>query len=435
MTRLSLLLVPAAALIGALMGNQFSGAMGFILALTVGGVLAAVLWSRQVAVVRHLASHVNRWLRERNVTPVSLGGSHHWHELQVAVNAVGAAYQRRGDKLRLERPWRRDLVDAIVGPALLFGSDSRLIVANDDARQLLGVHDQDERPTLLQAVGSTALASAAREAQASGRRVELDAPLRDREVQAVASVVGDEVLMVITDRTHQRQIEAMRRAFVINASHELKTPATAIQSLSDALAVVADRDPDKVRSLGERLRSEADRLVRIVGDLLDLRRLEERGELEHVAVDIAAIARQVASELAPMAADEGIEVDLDAPATARVAAVAGDIRLIIENLVRNAVQYSESGTEVAVTIRPDNGSYTLTVADQGIGIPQHDLPHIFERFYRVDEDRSRQTGGTGLGLAIVRHAVERMGGTVSVDSLLGEGTTFTVRLPIDQPAA
>jgi signal transduction histidine kinase len=433
-TRRSLLLVPAAVVVGTVLGREVSGGLAVGWALLVGVVTAAVLWVHQAAVVRRAARQINGWLRRRRHQPVSLRGGRPWEELAVAVNAVGAAYQRRGDKLRRERPWRRDLVDAVVGPALLFGADGRLLVANADARRLLGAGDDDERPTLLQATGTSALAQAAEEATAAGRRVAVDAIVAEREVRATLSVVGDELLVVLTDRTRQQRTEDLRRDFVVNASHELKTPATAIQALTDALDVVVGRDPAQVRVVAERLRVEADRLVRIVGDLLDLRRLEDTGELERVPVDLAALAREVADDLDATAAARGIALRLDLPPSARLAGVPGDLRLVVDNLVRNAVQYSEAGGEVRVTLRRAGDAYELEIADDGIGIPQHALPRIFERFYRVDEDRSRDRGGTGLGLSIVRHAVDRHGGRVRVESLLGEGTTFVVRLPVGRLA-
>lgn len=428
--RLALLLVPAAAVLGVVLGRSVASGPATAVALLVGVAVATTLWRIEARRVRSLAEQVNTWLGRRHVTPAAVEGGAHWRALEVAVNAVGAAYERRGEKLARERPWRRDLVDSLVGPALLFAGDGRLVAANEDARRSLGILDREERPTLVQALGSASLAGVAREALRSGRRVQVDATVADRELRAVCSVVGDEVLVVITDRTQERRTEEVRRDFVVNASHELKTPATAIQTLTDALDVVAGRDPERVRAVAERLHAESERLVRIVHDLLDLSRLEAHGELETVSVDLSALARSAVSDVSDEAERRGVAIEVEVPDRANVAGVAGDLRLIVENLVRNAVQYNRDGGAVTVRIRPEDGAYELVVADRGIGIPQQDLPRIFERFYRVDEDRSRETGGTGLGLSIVKHAVERHGGSVRVESLLGEGTSFTVRLPI-----
>ncbi len=434
MTRLALLLVPLVALAATLLGRTLSTGVAVVLSSSLGAAIAVLMWRFETDRVRGLADHMNTWLGRREADPVSLSGGGHWDALEIAVNAVGAAYERRGEKLARERPWRRDLVDSLVGPALLFAGDGRLVAANDDARRRFGIPDLGERPTLIQALGSATLARAARESLRTGRRVEVDATVSDRELRARCAVVGEEVLVVVTDRTQTRRTEEVRRDFVVNASHELKTPAAAIQTLSEALDVVADRDPTRVRAVAERLRAESERLVRIVHDLLDLGRLEAAGEVATVSVDLTALVRSVVASVVDETGRRGITVDLDLPERATVGGVAGDLRLVIDNLVRNAIQYNRDGGTVSVSLLPGDGAYELVVADSGIGIPQQDLPRIFERFYRVDEARSRETGGTGLGLSIVRHAVERHGGSVSVESLLGEGTTVRVRLPI-APAA
>jgi signal transduction histidine kinase len=240
--------------------------------------------------------------------------------------------------------------------------------------------------------------------------------------------------VVIVDRTRERRLEEVRRNFVVNASHELKTPVTAIQTLAEALEVTLRDDPRRAASLAKRLTGEAGRLARLVTDLLDLRRLEERGPLERVPVDLAEVVRRAVAEALPRAEARGIAVEVDVPDAARVAGVPADIDAVVANLVSNAVKYNRDGGRLEVRIVPREGTQVLTVRDSGIGIPQQDLGRVFERFYRVDTARSRATGGTGLGLSIVRHAVERHGGSVRVESLLGEGTTFTVVLPIDATA-
>ncbi|MFP5310552.1 MAG: sensor histidine kinase [Actinomycetes bacterium] len=334
------------------------------------------------------------------------------------------------DRLARAAPWRDRLVTTIEGPALTFSSEERLVATNDAARTLLGLGEEAEL-SVVQALGSPALVGAVREARAGGRPVQVDAEHRGRDLRATASVVGDEVLMIITDRTERRRVEDLRRNFVTNASHELKTPATAIQTLSEALEIALERNPARAPELVARLREESERLVRMVHDLLDLRRLEERGPMERVPVDLSAVVREVVASSQPTAEDRGVAVEVDAPEQAHVAGIAQDLRLVVTNLVTNAVQYNTQGGRVDVHLTRDGGDYLLRVSDTGVGIASQDVARIFERFYRVDAARSRASGGTGLGLSIVRHAVERHGGTVAVESLLGRGSTFTVRLPID----
>jgi len=181
----------------------------------------------------------------------------------------------------------------------------------------------------------------------------------------------------------------------------------------------------------KRLNDESERLARLVNELLDLRRLEVAGPLERTTVDLAEVLRLVVAEITPRADARKVTLDVDAPEGAPVAGVHADLEAVVKNLVSNAVKYNREGGHVDVRLRTEDAARVLTVTDTGIGIRQQDLPRIFERFYRVDTARSRATGGTGLGLSIVRHAVERHGGSVQVESSLGEGTTFTVTLPIE----
>jgi two-component system, OmpR family, phosphate regulon sensor histidine kinase PhoR len=242
-------------------------------------------------------------------------------------------------------------------------------------------------------------------------------------------VQGDgSVLLVIRDVTEARRLDAVRRDFVANASHELKTPAATIQAAAETIRSAATDDPSVVPRFAAQLEGEAIRLSRIVGDLLDLSRLESGSELEDV-VALDAVLRDESERFEDPAAEAGVRLTITANGPALVRGSARDLALLVRNLVDNAIRYTPTGGSVDVTLATDDGEAVLTVTDTGAGIPTRDLPRIFERFYRVDRARSRETGGTGLGLAIVRHVAENYGGRVSVDSELGRGTRFEVRLP------
>jgi signal transduction histidine kinase len=379
------------------------------------------------------AQRVAAWQREEDRVPVDPSGPGGWRPLAIAVNALGAAHEQQSARASVEAPWRWQLVDALVQPALLFSAVGRLLAANDPARDLFGIPLDAGDVTVVQAVGSAALADAVREVRTHGRSLSLDLEHRDHDLRAEITEVGDEVLLVVTDRTPERRVEELRRNFVVNASHELKTPVASVQTLTEALEVTMRTDPNRAADLVPRLRSEAQRLARLVHDLLDLRRLEERGPVERVPVDLAELARRVVAELVPYADERDIELVVEAPDRVLVVGVPGDLETVVKNLVANGIEYNRQGGSVVVSLATEGGSRVLRVRDTGIGIPQHEFGRIFERFYRVDPARSRETGGTGLGLSIVRHGVERHGGSVGVDSLLGEGTTFTVTLPIEPP--
>jgi len=330
------------------------------------------------------------------------------------------------------QPWRAQFVDALIQPALLFDGNGRLDAANAAACELMGIRPGARGITILESTASTGIADVVGRVRTTRQPMTVDVERAGRELRVSASLIGDETLVVLADRTRERQIEDLRRDFVVNASHELKTPVTAIQTLGEAIGVTLPGDPERATSLIRRLNDESERLARLVNELLDLRRLEMAGPLERVPVDLAEVVRVVVAEQLPRAESRGVMLALEAPESAPVAGVKADLEAVVKNLVSNAVKYNREGGSVDVSLATETGggARILTVADTGIGIRHQDLPRIFERFYRVDTARSRSTGGTGLGLSIVRHAVERHGGSVQVESALGEGTTFRVTLPI-----
>jgi len=266
--------------------------------------------------------------------------------------------------------------------------------------------------------------------------VEVEAGVPARSLRGAAVPVDEEgsVLLVLRDVTEAKRLDAVRRDFVANASHELKTPAASIRAAAETIRTAVVDDPAVVPRFAERMEAEAIRLSRIVEDLLDLSRLETGSELaDDVAID--ALVREESARLHDAAEGAGVELVVDAREVPAVRGSARDLALLVRNLVDNAIRYTKPGGRVEVTLASEDGDVALRVADTGIGIPSRDLPRVFERFYRVDRARSRETGGTGLGLSIVKHVVENHGGTVSVESELGRGSAFEVRLPASSPGA
>ena len=243
---------------------------------------------------------------------------------------------------------------------------------------------------------------------------------------------GGRVLAVVSDVTERARLDAMRRDFVANASHELKTPVAGIQLLAESAGTAAS-DGDIEISLGfsRQIEAEAARLKRLVGDLLDLSRLEIVPDPDAItdvrtAVDNAIVGHRSA------AARKGLVLEANLSAVRNIdvfaAADPTDVAVALDNLIDNALAYTPAGS-VRVVVTASDSDVTLVVTDTGPGIAAEHLPRIFERFYRVDRARSRDSGGTGLGLALVRHVAERSDGTVTVESAPGAGTTFTLRFP------
>jgi two-component system sensor histidine kinase SenX3 len=233
---------------------------------------------------------------------------------------------------------------------------------------------------------------------------------------------------IIEDVSEKRRLEAVRRDFVANISHELKTPVGALSLVAETLE--GEDDPAVVARLSHRMRTEAERLGRIIEDLLDLSRIESEESPSRDPVPVHLVVGQAVDRLRPVAEHQSIRLAVKAvPATLIVRGDRRQLVSAVHNLVDNAIKYSEGGSAVEVSVRHDDQWVELTVADHGIGIPSRDLERVFERFYRVDRARSRDTGGTGLGLSIVRHVAGNHGGEVSVESREGEGSTFRLRLP------
>ena len=241
---------------------------------------------------------------------------------------------------------------------------------------------------------------------------------------------GGLVLLLAEDQTERRRVEEVRRDFVANTSHELKTPVGALALLAETVEDAAD-DPEAVRRFAGRMRQEAARLTNLVQDLITLSRIQAAEPIpDPVPANLDAVVAEALDRCRMRAAARGIEL---AAKGSRHLSVLGDEELLVtalRNLLDNAVAYSPEKTRVVVSTRQDGpDAIELSVADQGIGIPERDLERIFERFYRVDPARSRVTGGTGLGLAIVKHVTAAHGGKVTVTSKEGAGSTFTLRLP------
>jgi two-component system, OmpR family, sensor histidine kinase SenX3 len=268
------------------------------------------------------------------------------------------------------------------------------------------------------------------------REVELELPRgpAGRPGLAVAARVAplgsSHVLLLVEDRSEARRLEEIRRDFVANVSHELKTPVGGLALLAEAVLDAHD-DPEAVTRFARRMQVESTRLSRLVQEIVDLSRLQVAASLsEPQLVDLAAAAQEAVDRSRLAAEDKDIEIAL---VSTENCDVWGDHELLvtaIRNLIGNAVAYSDAGTPVVVAVRPVDGDRVeLAVTDQGHGIAVADQQRIFERFYRVDSARSRSTGGTGLGLSIVKHVAANHGGDVSVWSEPGQGSTFTLRLP------
>ena len=240
----------------------------------------------------------------------------------------------------------------------------------------------------------------------------------------------DLVLVLLSDESEAQRVHDVRRDFVANISHELKTPIGALSLLSEAVLGSKD-DPESVVKFATRMQSEAKRLTDLVQEIINLSRVQDSDPLQLAQeVSVEYVIREAVDQCQITADSRSITVTYLENTDSVVLGDRDQLIMAVHNLIENAINYSPENTKVSVTTTKENGIIDVSVADQGIGISESEQDRIFERFYRVDPARSRQTGGTGLGLSIVKHVAAKHGGEVKVWSVENVGSTFSIRLPI-----
>ena len=317
----------------------------------------------------------------------------------------------------------------------------RIMLVNGSAARLLEFDpDQAQGKLLWETVRSEPILKAAREVldgaadksfqvgPVAGRHLEVTVCKLPRTGPAAGLVI------VMHDATQSVRYQELRKEFVANVSHELRTPLTAIKGFAETLRDGALNDPVKGPQFLQTIERHADQLTNLIADLLELSRLESLPELpQSVAVDLGQAARRATDLLMPAARKKEQELNLNVAANLPpVSGNPGYLERAITNLVENAVKYTPQRGRINVTITAQQSCVVVEVSDNGIGIPQEDIPRVFERFYRVDRSRSRDMGGTGLGLSIVKHVANVHRGTVEVTSTAGVGSSFKLKIPIGQ---
>jgi two-component system, OmpR family, phosphate regulon sensor histidine kinase PhoR len=350
------------------------------------------------------------------------------------VQALRQMHQQLGDRfdeLRREQAETAALVESMVEGVIAADERGRIVTANAAARRLLGYEVTDALPDLPELFR----VNAAREVVDTVLRGQA---VEDRELEIDARAIlmnarplpSGGAVLVIHDLTELRRLETVRRDFVANVSHELKTPLTSISGYAETL--LADTpDPETTRRFLGTILDNARRMQRLVDDLLDLARIEAgRWQPEPEPVDVQETAREMWNELAELAAARAVQFEVDvAPGAGTVVVDADALRQVLTNLLDNSLRYTARGGRIVCRSRLEDSGVAISVADNGSGITHEHLSRIFERFYRADHSRSREEGGTGLGLAIVKHLVEAHGGRAYAESERGVGTTVTCWFP------
>ena len=420
--------------------------------IAVSAIVAAVL---AAVVGLYVSRRISGQMRQIKVGAERLAAGDFTHKLFVprveefasVAESINQMAEELDDKLRRlthERNEREAVLASMVEGVLAVDTDERVIAVNAAAARLLDTDPAAaEGKSIQEIVRNPDLQHVVAQTLGGHRPVEADIVMRvgaeERNLQANGTLLhgddeGDDVgaVVVLNDVTRLKRLEAVRRDFVANVSHELKTPVTSIKGFAETLEDGALDDPDAARRFVRIIAGQADRLNSIIEDLLALSTLEQSGDspllqLEEADLcDVVAVALEVCG---PKADAKSIELRDDCPGRLLARVSPPLLEQAVVNLIDNAVKYSAEGATVVVTLEERGDEVVVSVTDEGQGVAREHLPRLFERFYRVDKARSRDLGGTGLGLAIVKHVAQIHGGRVSVDSVLGRGSTFRIHLP------
>jgi two-component system phosphate regulon sensor histidine kinase PhoR len=338
-----------------------------------------------------------------------------------------------------------EILAALPVPVMLIGPDDKVLAANDPVAAILGPHllgnhyiTAVRQPAIIAAIAETRADSAPRVTRFTGRD-----GARDTVYRVAVAVAGDDIALTFEDQTAAEAAGQMRRDFVANVSHELRTPLTALLGFIETLNGAARDDPQaRERFLGI-MANEANRMTRLVDDLLSLSRVEEEERVRpRDPVDLGPLLASVIKGLEPQAQAAKVAVTLDQGANSTfVPGDAGQLVQVFTNLIENGIKYGAAGGQVTVMFKPPamntrlrSEAVQVIVSDTGDGIAAHHIARLTERFYRVDNHRSREVGGTGLGLAIVKHIINRHRGRLLIKSVENQGTQVSVFLPTSTPS-
>lgn len=362
--------------------------------------------------------------------------------LAQSINEMAVAVEERWQKLQLRVQEQDAVLKSMTEGVIALGPQGRILRANDAAARLLGFIPEEAIDRRIQEVVRHAgFLQFVSSAQYSKEKVEDDIHLQlggERTLHAYGVPMLDStgrsfgLLLVFSDVTRLKHLENVRREFVANVSHELRTPITSIKGFVETLCEGAIDNPVDARRFLEIIGRQADRLNAIFEDLLTLSRVEEgdrQRTIQKAPGKLEDVVRAAIESCALKAKQREIDLVADISGSYLAMFNASLLEQAVSNLLQNAIAYSESGTKVVVGLESDPSEFRVFVRDQGVGIEAHQLPRIFERFYRVEKSRTRASGGTGLGLSIVKHVAESHGGRASVVSQVGAGSTFTIHLP------
>ncbi|MGA2258263.1 MAG: ATP-binding protein [Thermoguttaceae bacterium] len=405
-------------------------------------VTSLIIARRFVKPLEQLSHHAEWFARGDLGHRLSTASSEEIDGLAETLNKMAADLKDKLDTVVRQRNERDAILSSMVEGVMAIDTDERLLRMNDAAARLLGVDiARAEGRSLPEVVRSIDLHKLVATVISTQQPVEGEVVLRDREARFLhvhGTVLRDTpegrsgALLVIHDVTDRKRLESIRRDFVANVSHELKTPVTSIQGYVETLLDGAMNDGEQREKFLKIVAKHTERLHAILEDLLTLARVEQEGEKPQNVLANESLRNVLEAAIADCGAkaeEKNMQIQLACPAELTVSMNASLLEQAVVNLIENAIAYSPPGQTIDVSGLAGEREIEIRVRDHGCGISREHLPRIFERFYRVDKSRSRASGGTGLGLAIVKHIVQIHGGRTAVESILTQGSTFSIFLP------
>jgi len=364
-------------------------------------------------------------------------------ELAETLNSLAAQLGEKIDGLERQRAEQEVVFSNMTEGIIVIDPEERVVKINEAASVLFGIQrEQAVGRSVQEVIRNTPLQKLLLDVLKSSESVEADVTIHnrmERHLQAHGTALrgasGDALgaMVVLNDVTRLRKLENLRRDFVANVSHELKTPITSIKGFVETLLDGAMNNPEETKRFLGIIAKHSERLNGIIEDLLSLSRIEQDTESRELRLEPARIKdvlKAAAMACEAKASTKQISIQIRCPDELMATVSAALLEQAVVNLVDNAVKYSDGSKSVSVEAKASGSELVIAVQDAGCGIPPEHLPRLFERFYRADKARSRQLGGTGLGLSIVKHIAQAHGGSVAVESTVGQGSTFTVRIPL-----
>jgi len=434
--------VPLRQLAATLANIRVLTGVGVLLAALLGFLLSALFSQKIGGAIHTLTLAARRFSSGELETKVHISGNRELVGLGESFNDLATRTREMLRELREEKQKATTILEKLGEAIIVTDAGGKIIECNQTAEQVFGLtRDKVIGLGVVDATQNIALEAAIKQTLANGVAAEAEVSLlfpQPRTLKAIVTPLTAEsslgVVAVLHDVTELRRLESVRREFVSNASHELRTPITAIKALTEILLAGGKDDPEVKERFFQDLQNQTDRLSALVNDLLNLAAIEGREIPPEICqLELGALAGEIVAQLAPLAEAREVKLSLELPEGLVIHTNPLALRQILTNLLDNAVKYTEPGGEAGLQAACQGDKISLTVWDTGIGIPSADLSHLFERFYRVDKARSRALGGTGLGLAIVKHLTESLGGTVTVTSVLGKGSKFSLLFPASPP--